>query len=168
VANFRTAGLDVTLAYRIPTAKLGIFSLLARGNYLDKLTFISSPGADITDHRNEAGYRSPKYTINGDLTWTKGALTLNYGLLWFDKTLRYSNQENAGNPDIVAPEYKYVKARWQHDVYGAVKVENGFEFYGGITNLFDQKPDLGTLIYPVNSIGRRYFVGVKASLDRLF
>jgi outer membrane receptor protein involved in Fe transport len=61
-----------------------------------------------------------------------------------------------------------VKARWQHDVYGAVKVQNGFEFYGGVTNLFDQKPDLGTLVYPVNSIGRRYFVGVKAALDRLF
>ncbi len=103
VANFHTAGLDVTLNYRVRTEKLGTFSLLVRGNYLDKLTFISSPGADLTDHRGEADYRSPKYTINGDLTWKMGKVTLNYGLLWFGKTLRFTNQETLSNPDIVAP-----------------------------------------------------------------
>jgi iron complex outermembrane recepter protein len=168
VANFHTAGLDVTLNYRIRTEKVGTFSLLVRGNYLDKLTFISSPGADLTDHRGEAGYRSPKYTVNGDLTWKMGKVTLNYGLLWFGKTLRYTNQEIASNTDIVAPEYQYVKEHWQHDVYGAVDVSDEFQMYAGVNNLFNQKPDIGTNTYPVNSVGRFFYVGVKASLGKLF
>ncbi|MBO9575229.1 MAG: TonB-dependent receptor [Sphingobium sp.] len=168
VANFHTAGLDVTLAYRVKTEKLGTFSLLVRGNYLDRLTFISSPGADVTNRRGEALYRAPKYTINGDLTWKMGKVTLNYGLLWFGKTSRYSNQEMESNTDIVAPEYKYLKQRWQHDLYGAVDVNPAFQFYAGVNNLFDQKPELGTNTYPVNSVGRFYYVGVKAKLDSLF
>jgi outer membrane receptor protein involved in Fe transport len=167
VANFHTAGLDVTLNYRVRTDKIGTFSLLVRGNYLDKLTFISSPGADVTNRRGESDYRSPKYTVNGDLTWKMGKVTLNYGLLWFDKTLRYTNQTVASNPDIVAPEYLYVKQHWQHDVYGAVDVGTRFQLYAGVNNLFDQKPDIGTNTYPVSAVGRFFYVGVKASLGKI-
>ncbi len=153
VANFHTAGLDVTLNYQVRTKKAGTFSLLVRGNYLDKLTFISSPGADPSDRRGEADYRSPKYTVNGDLTWKLGKVTLNYGLLWFDKTLRFTNQEVQSNTDIVAPEYLYVKARWQHDIYASVDVDERFQLYGGVNNLFDQQPDIGTDTYP-GELGR--------------
>src|SRR4029453_2095881 len=100
VASFATSGLDINFNYRLDAGSLGRFNLRVVGNYLNKLEFFGTPGADVTNTRGET--YAPKYTVNSDLTWQLGKVTLNYGLSWFDKTLRYSNQTVAGNPDIVA------------------------------------------------------------------
>jgi len=165
VAQFRTAGLDVNLNYRLRTERLGTFSLNMIGNYLDRLEFIGTPGAPVTNSRGEA--YAPKYTLNTDLTWKYNKLTLNYGLLWFDKTLRYSNQTVENNPDVVDPKYLYLKERWQHDIYAAYDVQKGIQVYGGINNLFDQKPDIGTNTYPVPSVGRFFYFGARLTLGKI-
>lgn len=162
VAQFSTAGLDVNFNYRLRTASVGTFNLSVVGNYLDRLEFVGTPGADVTNSRGEAF--APKYTVNADLTWQNGGLTLNYGILWFSKTLRFTNQEVAGNPDIVAPEYMYLKERWQHDIYASYDVNDQFQIYGGVRNLWGQRPDIGTNTYPVDSIGRFGFVGARMKL----
>lgn len=159
VAQFRTAGLDAKLNYRLRTGGLGTFNLAVNGNYLDRLEFIGTPGAPLTDSRGEAF--APKYQVNTDLTWQMGDLTLNYGLSWFNKTSRFSNQSIASNPDIVAPEYLFYKARWVHDIYASVDVTKGFQLYGGVNNVFDQEPDLGASDYPSSAVGRFLFVGAR-------
>jgi hypothetical protein len=110
VARFRTAGLDVNLSYRLRTARAGTFSLNVIGNYLDRLEFIGTPGAPITDSRQEAF--APKYTVNTDLTWKINQFTVNYGLGYFSKTIRggFTNQEIENNPDILG-ECTFAKAR---------------------------------------------------------
>lgn len=165
VAAFKTAGLDINLNYRLRTAKLGTFNLKLVGGYLDKLNFVGTPGADPTDERGTA--YAPKYQATADLTWSLGKVTLNYGLSWFDKTLRASRLTVAGDPDYYAPEYLYYKARWQHDFYASVDVNQSFQLYGGVNNLFGQKPDVGSNSYPISSVGRYMFVGVRARMPRL-
>ena len=164
VARFRTAGLDVNLNYVMRTGQAGTFTLNIVGNYLDRLEFIGTPGAPTTNERGET--RAPKYTLTGDITWKLGQVTLNYGLQWFDKTLRFTNLEVAGNPDIVADEYRYLKERWQHDIYASVDVTDRLQLYVGANNLFDQKPDIGTSIYPVDSLGRYMYAGFRVSTGR--
>lgn len=164
VAQFRTAGLDLNVSYRMETAKVGTFNLNVMANYLDRLEFVSSPGAPVTNERREAF--APKYTVNADLTWKLGAFTVNYGLLWFDKTLRFTNQEMATNTDIVDPKYVYVKEHWQHDIFASVDVKGGMQFYVGVNNVFGQKPDIGTTTYPVSSVGRFLYAGVKVNLPK--
>jgi outer membrane receptor protein involved in Fe transport len=163
VARFSTAGLDINLNYTYDTGSFGRFNLRLIGNYLDKLEFIGTPGADVTDSRGEAS--APKYTVNGDLTWSMDHVTINYGLSWFDKTLRYSNLTNASNPDVVADEYKYLKQLWQHDIYASFDATERFQFYGGVNNVFGQRPDIGTDTYPVPSIGRYFFAGARVKLN---
>lgn len=166
VAAFRTAGLDVNVNYRLQTAKIGTFNLKLVGGYLDKLNFVGTPGADPTDSRGTA--YAPKYQATGDLTWSSGVITLNYGLSWFDKTLRYSKLIVAGDPDYVAPEYLYYKERWQHDLFASVDVNKSFQIYGGVNNVFDQKPDIGATTYPISSVGRFAYAGVRVKTGRLF
>jgi outer membrane receptor protein involved in Fe transport len=165
VAQFRTAGLDLNLNYRLRTDDLGTFNLNLVGNYLDRLEFIAVPGADVTNDRGEASQRAPKYTVNMDLSWTLGKVTVNYGLLWFSKTSRFSNQEMASNPDIVADRYRYLKEHWQHDIYVRWRPTPLLEMYGGINNMFNQKEALGTVFYPVGPVGRFYYFGMRANLD---
>ncbi|WP_159795258.1 TonB-dependent receptor plug domain-containing protein [Croceibacterium salegens] len=165
VAAFRTAGLDVNLNYRLITDNAGIFTVNLIGNYLDRLTFISVPGAPVTNIRGEAITRSPKYTVNADLTWTFDAVTINYGLTYFSKTSRYTNVQMAGNPDIVDDRYRYLKERWQHDIYARFDVSDEVQVFGGVNNLFDQKPSIGTTFYPVSAVGRFFYFGVKVGFD---
>jgi outer membrane receptor protein involved in Fe transport len=163
VSQFRTAGLDVNLNYRLTTASLGTFSLDVVGNYLDRLEGIETPGAETTNQRGQRN--APKYTANADLSWSKGALSVNYGLSWFDKTSRFSNRDMAGNPDTVAREYRYLKQRWQHDLYLSASVDPRLEVYAGVNNLFDQKPELDTLIFPISPVGRFLYTGFRIKMD---
>ena len=44
---------------------------------------------------------------------------------------------------------------------------DAFAFYGGVTNLFDQKPDIGfETNVPISPLGRYFYAGVKLRLDR--
>jgi outer membrane receptor protein involved in Fe transport len=162
VAQFRTAGLDVNANYRLRTAALGTFSLNVIGNYLDRLEFVGTPGAPVTNSRGEAF--APKYTVNSDLTWKINKLTVNYGLLWFSKTLRFDNQTDENNPDVVDSKYRFLKEHWQHDLYVGYEAAKQLEIYGGVNNLFNQKPDIGTSTYPVSSVGRYFFAGARVKL----
>ncbi|MHA6719521.1 TonB-dependent receptor plug domain-containing protein [Sphingomonas sp. RS6] len=164
VAEFRTAGLDVNFNYRLRTAAVGTFNLSVVGNYLDRLEFVGTPGADITNERGQASTRAPKYTATADLTWSLNGLTINYGLQWFDKTLRYTNLQIDGDPDIVAPEYFYLKERWQHDIAASYDVNDEFQIYGGVRNFTGQRPAIGTSVYPVSSVGAFGYVGVRVKL----
>jgi outer membrane receptor protein involved in Fe transport len=113
----------------------------------------------VTDERGEKS--APKYQATMDLGWTRGPVTLNYGLSWFDKTSRFGNLETRNNPDIAEERYKFVKARWVHDIFASVDVAENFQFYGGVNNFTDEKPALGQFDYPVNAVGRFFFVGAK-------
>ncbi|KQM36068.1 TonB-dependent receptor plug domain-containing protein [Sphingomonas sp. Leaf10] len=164
VAGFNTAGLDLNVNYRLDTAKAGTFNLRFIGNYLDKLEFIGTPGAPITNRRQESAFRAPKFTATADLTWSLDNLTVNYGINFLDKTLRYSNQTTDNNPDVVAPEYKYIKQVWQHELYLAVDATDNFQFYGGVNNLFGQRPDLADSSYIQQIVGRYVFAGARVKM----
>ncbi|MBS0473911.1 MAG: TonB-dependent receptor [Proteobacteria bacterium] len=164
VANFRTAGLDVMLDYRIPTERLGTFSVHMVGNYLNKLTFIPIPGSPPVDS-SEQPY-APKYQASVDLGWKMGRVKVSYGIDYFSKVYRYKRQTVATDPDIVAPQYLKLKPRWQHDINVGVDVNDDFEFFGGVRNLFDQKPDIGSLNYPISAVGRYFYAGVKVKMGK--
>lgn len=166
VSQFRTSGLDVNISYRLQTAKAGTFNLSVMANYLDRLEFIGTPGAPVTDSRGTAF--APKYLVNADLTWKKGPLTLNYGLSWFDKTSRFSNQVLETNTDVAEERYKYFKERWVHDVYVAYDVADNFQFYGGVNNVLGEKPSIASGSYPVSAVGRYFFAGAKVKMGKIF
>lgn len=172
VAQFRTSGLDLNVTYRLETDSFGTFTANVMSNYLDKLEFIGVPGGDVVDQAGTVNtsqdLTAPKYQVNLDLTWNIGKFTLNYGLSWFDKTLRFSKQSVASNPDIVDSKYLYYKERWQHDIFAALDVSDRFQFYTGMNNVFNQTPSLGATRYPISAVGRYVYAGVKVKTDKLF
>lgn len=171
VAAYKTAGLDLSIAYRIvPAAGIGTFSVRFTGNYLDKLSIVPDVGADPESQVGNGpngtvlAYPAPRYSGNFDLTWQRSAVTLNYGINWWDKTRRASATQAAANPDYYPSQYMWYKAKWEHSLYGAVDVADNFTLYGGINNLLDTKPDVGAVAYPVDATGRSFYMGIKAKL----
>jgi outer membrane receptor protein involved in Fe transport len=165
VAAFTTRGLDLQMNYRFsPSAQIGTFNVKIVGGWLRDLTFISTPGADLDQDRGEA--YSPRYIGVADLTWTKGPLTLNYGLAYQSRTLRFTPEQLRANPDIADPKYIYYRERWEHDIQAQFAVDRDkFTFSAGVNNLFDSKPDVSSGgNYPYGAVGRYFYVGVKAKV----
>ncbi len=128
------------------------------GNYLDRLEFVASPGATIDSDRSEQ--YAPKYSATFDLTWQKGPYTINYGINWFSKTdPLHTARRLAGDPDYSDPRYFKAKAKWEHDLQFGIDVGKRFNFYTGVQNLFNQKPEFGYRSYPASAMGRYSLCG---------
>jgi outer membrane receptor protein involved in Fe transport len=181
VASFKTSGLDFAVSYAHPTASAGTFGARVVGNYLNKLEFVPVPGAAAVNQAYVAGApgtpTSPKFQITTDLTWAKGPLSFDWQVNYASGTYRFDRQTIASNPDIVAPEYLKYKARFSHDLSFTYEATDQFEFYGGVNNLFNQKPSFAMLNYagaasglntPVSAVGRFFFVGARVKLADLF
>lgn len=165
VAAYETAGLDVSLAYRFtPFENAGTFNIRLNGNYLNKLQFVPSPGAEFENELDSSTLPAPKYTANFDLTWMKGPLTLNYGINWFSKTRRVTREQEAANPDYVPTGFIWYKEKWEHELYISYDIDERFNVYAGINNLFDSKPDVGATAFPISAVGRSFFLGAKAKI----
>lgn len=165
VASFETAGLDVTLNYRFePFENVGTFAINLQGNYLNKLQFVPTAGADPENELASSAYPAPKYSAMFDLSWIQGSTTINYGINWWSKTRRVTREQEAANPDYVAPQYIWYNEKWEHELYISHDVDDRFTLYAGVNNLFDTKPDDGGVAYPISAVGRSFFVGAKANL----
>lgn len=162
VAQFTTKGIEFALDYRFATQSIGSFNFQVKGNYLDELTFIAVPGGDVIDSKGTVN--APEWIVNANATWSIDNLSLTYKLNYFSETLRFTKQEVATTPDIIDPEFLYFKERFTHDIQSSVHVNDQFTFYGGVRNLFNQQPDVGSTFYPVSAVGRFFYAGFRATL----
>jgi iron complex outermembrane receptor protein len=105
---------------------------------------------------------APRYSANFDLTWVKGDFAVRYGIDWRDKTRRVTEAQLRADPDYVDARYIWYREAWEHDVHLSKRVGQDFEFYGGVTNLWDRKPDIGAQSYPISAVGRSFYTGLKA------
>lgn len=167
VAAFETAGLDFQLNYqRDISPSLGNINVRLQGNYLNKLTFIATPGADVDDQKKDRF--APEYSGNLDVTWNHPDFSFNYGLNYFSETRRFSVEQLRANPDISDPKFFMYKAKWEHDVQLSFDVEEKFSFYVGVNNVFDQDEDTATANYPVSFLGRYFYAGARIKLADIF
>lgn len=166
VAEYTTAGADVTLNYSFePAAGWGTFNLRVNGGYLDELTFIATPGAEVSDERMDTF--APKYIATGDLTWLRNGFIVNYGVNFFSKTRRYSEAQKEANPDLSDPKYFWYKEKWVHDLRVAYDFPGtGLRLYGGVNNLYDAKPAFASTGYPTGFVGRYFYAGANFDLNK--
>lgn len=162
VAAYTTSGFDFQLNYSLrPNWDYGSFNFRVVGGYLNDLTFIGTPGADPDQDKGEQF--SPRYVGVFDATWTKGPLSINYGLAYQSKTRRFTTEQLAANPDLSDPKFFFYKERWEHDLQVAWNVDNRFRFYTGVNNLTDEKPSVSSGgNYPYSAIGRYFYAGFRA------
>lgn len=159
VAAFRTSGLELNLNYSFRLEKVGDFQLKFVGNYLNKLTFVDSPGAAPRSTLGET--YQPQYQAFVNLAYQTGPFGFNYSVSWWDKTRRYSADRTDGNPTYVDPKYAWYKQRWVHNVSANFTVSKLMEFYGGVNNLFNQQPDIGSNTYPTETSGTSFYAGFR-------
>ena len=165
MAAFSTKGIDFSLRYRQPTDNLGTFNFSVVGNHLIELKTQGTPGADIIENAGVQG--APEWQVNFDFNWTLDNFNFNYGINYWDETLRFARRTIEADPDIVAPEFIKIDAKFQHDMQLRWTTEDDMSFYVGVNNIFDQEPDVGLTFYPVSALGRFFYAGVRITGDQL-
>ncbi|GGD01643.1 TonB-dependent receptor plug domain-containing protein [Aquisalinus flavus] len=172
VASYTTSGYDLSVRYSLDPQEVGLternigqFDFGLIGNKLNDLTFVELEDAPTDQQVGDAG--APEYQATFDLLWTSpdDVVQLNYGYSWFDETQRFEPGNIEDNPDIVDSEYYNWSARSVHDVQARFNLSDQFSVYGGVNNLLDQEPDRGSLNYPVNPLGRFYYLGVQINTN---
>src|SRR5690606_4276575 len=166
VSRFTVEGADLSLDYtRSLVPGWGEINVRVAAGYLDELTFISTPGAEVQDDRNMP--YTPKYMATSDLTWSKGGLAVNLGTSYFSKTRRYDAVTLQAEPDYVDPKYVWYKASWTHDLQVAYTLRNrNLRIHGGAQNILDAKPAFASSTYPNGWMGRYFYTGASFTLGR--
>jgi outer membrane receptor protein involved in Fe transport len=166
LANYLTAGIDMTVRYNLNPADFGVeqdigkfrFSLV--GNWLNELTYQQNATAAPTNDRGALD--APEWQGSLDVTWLYKKLTVNYGFNYFNQTRRFSLATMRNEPDYVEASQFYYKARKVHDLQVRYEVLDDINVYAGGTNLSDEKPDFSDYTYPVSPLGRTFYVGLNA------
>ena len=170
VALFYTAGVDFTATYHADLddyfgSDSGALDLHLIGNHLDKVAMTPLPGQAPTDMSNEPG--SPFWQFNIDASWTLDKWSVDYNWQWYNGILNFKRQTVLSEPNVVAKNLIHTADQNIHSIQVGYDASSEIHVYGGIDNLFYQKPspnndDIG---YPVSPIGRFFYAGVKFNTD---
>ncbi len=164
VAQYRTQGYDFTVNYLLEPGAFGLpdgigsFNFHLLGNHLMDLTFIDLPGAAPRSPLRDAG--APTWQTLFDLTWRLEPFVVNYGFSYFDETRRVDQPARRSQPDVMLDRYLDYRSRFVQNVYVSYSWENRVTLGGGVNNLANANPSIGSLSYPNGAIGRSYFLSL--------
>jgi len=174
VASFKTDGVDFTLTYHQELADIfkkdiGSLDFHLIGSRLDVLSTTPLPGENSIEYANTFdggvdGGPAPRWQANLDIVWTWDPVTVDYNIDWYNAVFAWDRQTIISAPDIVEKKYLHIPDRFVQSVQVDVEVAKGWDVYGGIDNLFYQKPSIGQNGLPVDPLGRFFYIGVKADL----
>jgi outer membrane receptor protein involved in Fe transport len=176
VASYYTKGVDFSATYTTNLDDLfdthaGALTLRLLGNHMDILQRTPIAGQPPTNGANVInggtdGGPAPFWQAYLDAVWTLDDWTVDYNVQWADGLLNFSRRATAGEPNIVAKQYLHTPAEDVHSIQVRYQVQDGWQVYAGVQNLWYQKPSANdqTNGFP-DPIGRVFYVGVDINTD---
>jgi outer membrane receptor protein involved in Fe transport len=166
LSALNTSGIDFGASY---SHDLGPGRLRLDANATRVIAFTEFPFQDDPTSRQEdngtntAAGAFPEWKATLSTSYSMNNWLFNWNARYFSSMIRVLNESFAANPTQTTPIT--AGSRTYHDArvaYGVLK--EGWQVYGGITNLFDRNPPVnffgtggGSSIYEV--MGRSYYVG---------
>jgi outer membrane receptor protein involved in Fe transport len=168
LGSFETDGIDMTVNYEMPIEELfgrpwGMLRHNVYANHvIDNVDFPDplDPGFGLP---REGQIGIPEWIVNYNLNWDVNQFGLAWQVRWQESQLNQGivNEDVAGNPGFADP-LRTGNALVQ-DLSFRYEVSQAVRITGGINNLTDEEPFLNTLIRPVDTLGRTYFLGVQGT-----
>ncbi len=102
----------------------------------------------------------PKWILNYQARWSYGDFSLTWQTRYQSSQLNIgiNNEDIADNPNFADP--LRTGSAFVHDISGTYRVNDYANLTFGINNLSDRKPFIGSLIRPVDPIGRTFFMSI--------
>lgn len=115
----------------------------------------------------------PEWVFNLGLNWEYGKWNIGWTGRFESSTQNFSNgaffdvEEQNGqivvieNPNLADPSQLFTGSGFEQDVSVNYEFSDWLQIYGGVSNLTDREPFLGSLARPVGPRGRFFFLGVR-------
>lgn len=170
LGSIETRGVDwsVTYTFDVPTIggreDMGVLTLGSIGTRFLRYDEFQDP-TDLTVFEDRLGsFAQPKWISNFTADWRLGDL----GLGWTGRLessqllLGIDNSDLESNPNFSDP--LRTGRAFVHDITVDYYMSESLRFYGGVNNVMDRDPFVGTLSRPAGPRGRFFFIGVQANL----
>jgi len=118
---------------------------------------------------------NPEWIVNFGVNWTMDRLSIGWRGRFEDSALQFSNAEATDveivdgavvvtpNEGLADPSQLTTGTGFEQDINVSYRFTDDIEVFGGVNNLFDIEPFLGSLARPVGPRGRFFFLGVSGS-----
>ncbi len=155
-------GVDLNLSYRFQLADYNI-SLSTNVTKQLKLDFVepTNPGEEAVIDEDLLEMRSPEYA--GQLSASVGRDNWSISL----RSQYLSEMALTGPIETAVQNYGegiFTDEFYSHNLSGNYQFNDTVRFYGGISNITDEKPFITERAYPVSPVGRSYFLGINVAL----
>lgn len=163
--NFGAAeasGVDTTINYSFSLGSVDI-NLNTAVTKQNKLLFIqpSNPGEPEQVDIELGEMRRPEWSAQFVATVMAGPVTVTLRSQFLsEQTLLYEDGAEIETAFDNYGDAAFTNDFSSHDLSVAWDMDDAFRFYGGVSNLTDEKPFFSERAYPVSPIGRSYFVGM--------
>ncbi|WP_374765051.1 TonB-dependent receptor domain-containing protein [Yunchengibacter salinarum] len=167
-AALETRGVDYELSYAFALGEIdnamdqwGDIMLRVQGTWVDQLQRREDPtNPDLINPELQEGGQ-PKHAFNIDARWLYNDLTLNWQARFVGNVLEITPRVQKENADNFLNAFAGTK--WRHDLSGTYRMSEDLQLYAGVNNVFDAKPILSQVSFPVGLMGRQFFFGIDAS-----
>lgn len=121
---------------------------------------ITSPDV-VTDVLGE--FTRPEWIFNINADWEISDFVFGWRARFEDDQLLsgVSNDDIESNPDFIS--IASTGSSWVHDLSVSYLLGEDYEIYGGVNNVLEEEPYLGSLSRPAGPRGRFFYVGVNAT-----
>jgi len=178
VAVYSTQGVDFTMDYHLDLDdwfkddRYGTLDFHVIGNHLDTIKTTPLLGEQPIKSENTIfggvdGSPTPNWQANFDVVWHRDEWTVDYNIDWYDGVYQTDRQTIHSEPNFAAKKYLHLDPKDEHSIQVGYDINESWNVYAGVNNLWYQKPSAGQNGYPVNPLGRFFYFGVKVNMDRL-
>ncbi|WP_438726488.1 TonB-dependent receptor domain-containing protein [Parasphingorhabdus sp. DH2-15] len=164
-ARQETAGIEFSANYSFNLGDHG-FNARVNGTWVDKLDFFFDPADPNLVDPELRELRRPEWAGNAALTWTWNDLSVTWQTTYRDaQGLAAVEVEDTGNTgaDQFSFENGFASDSFIHDIAFGYDLNDKFEFYGGVNNIFDRQPFVTQQAFPVSPIGTFFYLGARVT-----
>lgn len=168
----RNESIDYSVEYRIPSDRLGRFTVNATASNTLAAIRNVRPGLPELDDAGDT-FSPPKWKLNTSIFWQKGPYSASVFATFLDKFGSNRSGNNLTYTSAAGFVYYGVPSQTKVDVRGGYEFRNGvfrglgkgLRISGGIGNVFDEEPPFSDTVFGFNgalhsALGRTYEVSM--------
>jgi outer membrane receptor protein involved in Fe transport len=162
IGSLEASGVDFDVRYQTDVGRYEMLFAVS-GTWMDKLDRFFDPTNPEAVDPELGELQRPEWAANFLATLSAGALGLNYKLQYLDEqALRDVEIETI---DALFGPAGMADETFVHDIAATWDISEQYRLYGGINNIGDERPFITEFAFPVNPIGRFFFVGLDVRIE---
>lgn len=164
LGSFETEGIDIGVDYTFDLGEVfegdyGTLNQRVNATHVFRNTEFPDPTSPDEAVPDQGQQGLPDWIVNYQASWTYGDFNLTWQTRYQSSQLAFGvNNEDFGNTPNFIIDDRNTGSAFVHDVAASYRVSQYADITFGVNNLGDREPFLGSLIRPVDAIGRTFFL----------